>query len=70
MDWTEDWIAMYVNGNVYANYDKQAAAIGAFTDPLFLALTACVMNRVPVGGDDLFPLEYLIDYVRVYKFTE
>ena len=72
MDWTEDWIAMYVDGKVYANYDKQSAAVGAFTDPLFLALTACVMNRVPVlaGGDDVFPLEYLIDYVKVYKFTE
>ena len=70
MDWTEDWIAMYVNGKVYANYDKQAAAIGTFTDPLFLALTACVMGRVPVRKDDVFPLEYLIDYVRVYKFTQ
>ena len=61
---------MYVDGKVYANYDKQSAAVGAFTDPLFLALTACVMGRVPVRPGDVFPLEYLIDYVKVYKFTE
>jgi hypothetical protein len=43
-----------------------------FSDPLFLALTACVMNRVPVlpaGGADVLPQEYLIDWVRVYEFT-
>lgn len=63
---------MYVDGKVYANYDTQPAAVGTFTDPLFLALTACVMNRVPVlaDGGDVFPLEYLIDYVKVYKFTD
>jgi beta-glucanase (GH16 family) len=68
VDWTEDWIAMYVNGAVYANYDTQEVAVGAFTDPLFIALTACVMNRVPVESGDVLPLEYLIDYVKVYEF--
>ena len=70
VDWTENWIAMYVDGKVYANYNTQMAAVQEFTDPLFLALTACVMNRVPVVSDDAFPLEYLIDYVKVYKFSK
>ena len=43
---------------------------GFFTDPLFLALTACVMNRVPADNADVFPLEYVIDYVKVYGFTQ
>ena len=60
---------MYVNGTVYANYNTQEVAVGAgFTDPLFLALTACVMGRVPVIAADVLPLEYLIDYVKVYEF--
>jgi beta-glucanase (GH16 family) len=70
VDWTEDWIAMYVDGNIYAKYDTQKAAVGFFTDPLFLALTACVMNRVPADNADVFPLEYVIDYVKVYGFTQ
>ena len=67
MDWTEDWIAMYVDGEVI---HTQKAAVGFFTDPLFLALTACVMNRVPADNADVFPLEYVIDYVKVYGFTQ
>ena len=55
---------------MYANYNTQKAAVGLFTDPLFLALTACVMNRVPADNADVFPLEYLIDYVKVYGFTQ
>ena len=27
VDWTESWIAMYVNGKVYANFDTQTAAV-------------------------------------------
>ena len=70
MDWTEDWIAMYVDGKVYANFDTQNAAVGFFTDPLFLALTACVMNRAPVMKGDAFPLEYWVDYVKVYEWIK
>ncbi len=39
-----------------------------FTDPLFLALTACVMDRVPPTAQDVFPLEYMIDWVKIYQW--
>ena len=48
---------------------EQVAAVSAFTGPLFVALTACVMNRLPVKPENVFPLKYLIDYVKVYKFV-
>ena len=70
VDWTPTWIAMYVNGEVYASYygaDYEKAA-AAFTDPLFLALTACVMDRTPPTPSDVFPMEYWIDWGRVYAF--
>ena len=70
VDWTESWIAMYVDGEVYANFDTQQAAVGLFTDPLFLALTACVMERVPVIGADVLPQRYLVDYVKVYEWID
>ena len=69
LDWTEDWIAMRVDGQPYALFDQSPAALVAFTDPLFLALTACVMERVPPTQLDLFPLEYLVDWVRVYEWS-
>jgi beta-glucanase (GH16 family) len=51
LDWTDTWITMSVNGQLYANYEQispsQHGTVSAFTDPLFLALTACVMRRVP-----------------------
>ena len=44
--------------------------VGLFTDPLFFALTACVMRRVPViPKTDALPLRYLADYVKVYEWT-
>ena len=68
VDWAADWIAMTVNGELYAHWAQPQAA-AAFTDKLFLALTACVMERVPVGSTDRFPQEYLIDWVKVYEYT-
>jgi beta-glucanase (GH16 family) len=71
VDWTESWIVMYVNGEVYANYglaEGDAAAVARFTDPLFLALTACVMERVPPIAQDVLPQQYLVDYVKVYEW--
>ena len=69
VDWTETWIAMRVNGVAYAVYDQSPGALSDFTDPLFLALTACVMERTPPTSHDDFPLEYLIDWVRVYEWA-
>ena len=71
VDWTESWIGMRVNGVPYAAFEPaagNASATAAFTDELFLALTSCVMDRVPVGEADVFPLRYEIDYVKVYEF--
>ena len=68
VDWTDEWIAMSVDGTPYALYER-SAAIPSFTDPLFLALTACVMQRMPPTPTDRFPLEYLIDWVRVYEWV-
>ena len=49
LDWTENWLTMSVNGKLYANYDRNASGgerLPALNQPMFLWLTACVMNRV------------------------
>ena len=70
VDWTESFIAFYVNGKVYANFATQGVAVAAFTDPLYLALTACVMNREPVLKVDVLPQQYLVDFVKYYEWVE
>ena len=69
VDWTDTFIAMSVDGQPYALFEPAASTIAAFTDPLFLALTACVMDRVFTSPRDVFPLEYLVDWVRVYEWA-
>ena len=54
VDWADEWIAMYVNGKLYANFGANPGAVSMFTDPLFLALTACVMQRTPPTAADVF----------------
>ena len=66
LDWTPEYIAMYVDGQIYAHFVGGSAGL---TDDLFLALTACVMDRVPPTPEDEFPLEYDIDWVRVYAWA-
>ena len=48
----------------------ESAVLASYTDRQFLALTSCVMNRVPpmIHAGDSFPLEYEIDWVRVYRW--
>ena len=71
LDWTETWITMSVNGKLYANYDRNASGgelLPALNQPMFLWLTACVMNRVLPTAQNVFPLEYLVDYVKVWEW--
>ena len=71
LDWTETWITMSVNGKLYANYDRNAGGgerLPALNQPMFLWLTACVMNRVLPTAQNVFPLEYLVDYVKVWEW--
>lgn len=65
VEWGPSWIAMYVDGTIVSNSKQR---IEDFTDPLFYALTACVMNRQPPASQDVFPQEYLIDWVKIWAF--
>jgi hypothetical protein len=69
VDWTDEWIGMSVDDKPFALFDQTPDALAAFTDPLFLALTACVMQRTLPAPSDPFPLEYVVDWVRVYEWV-
>lgn len=64
-EWREDFLEWRVDGRVTTRFTTPAA-IASLNNPLFLALTACVMNRVPVQPGDVFPQLYFIDYVKIW----
>jgi hypothetical protein len=70
VDWTAGRVVMRVDGSPFAVFDQSPDALASFTDPLFVALTACVMDRLPPTHLDTFPLEYLVDWVKVYDWVE
>jgi beta-glucanase (GH16 family) len=58
VDWTESWVAMYVDGEVYANFNTHPEAVELFSDPLFVTLTSCVMERTPTIAADVLPQQF------------
>lgn len=68
VDWTEDYIAMYINDTLVANFLNKTV-VDTYTDNLFIALTACVMERVPVTLNDTFPQKYYVDWVKIYEWV-
>lgn len=73
IEWDENEIVGYIDGNAYFNFpnDKKGDKnTWPFDDPFYLKL------NLAIGGDwggqqgiddSIFPLEYFIDYVRVYQ---
>jgi hypothetical protein len=69
LDWSATRISVSIDGVAVLDY-TESAVLASYTDRQFLALTSCVMNRVPpmIYAGDSFPLEYEIDWVRVYRW--
>ena len=69
LDWSATRISVSIDGVAVLDY-TESAVLASYTDRQFLALTSCVMNRVPpmIHAGDSFPLEYEIDWVRVYRW--
>eukprot|EP00040_Diaphanoeca_grandis_P026013 m.144998 g.144998 ORF g.144998 m.144998 type:complete len:383 (+) comp30406_c0_seq2:237-1385(+) len=67
VDWSPDSIVMYLNNQTLSDFTN-TSVVAAFTNPLFLALTACVMDNVPPLKTDSLPLEYIVDWVKIYEW--
>ena len=69
LNWSSDQIAISIDG-IPVQFFNRSVITKQFTDPLFLAITACVMNRLPPGSGDALPLEYFIDSVEVWEIEQ
>ena len=67
LDWTETWISMAINNKTVATF-QNASLVQSFTDMQPFIFTATVMDRVPTLPSDVFPQEYLVDWVRIYAW--
>lgn len=73
MEWTEDYIEYFVDGNSYCKYSKaddenQGHDSWPFDKPFYLIINIAVGGGLggPVHDADL-PFEMLVDYVKVYQ---
>lgn len=74
IEWTEDKIDFFVDGEQYFSYAKNAEFpdYWRFDKPMYLLLNLAIGGDGTWGGakgidNAIFPLKYYIDYVRYYK---
>jgi beta-glucanase (GH16 family) len=75
IEWFEDHIDFFVDEQRYFSFENEGTGwkTWPFDQPFYLIINAAIGGSW--GGqygvsDDIFPQEYLIDYVRVYKLRE
>lgn len=78
MDWDEDFIRLYLDGELLNETDLHGTingkangeGINPFRRPMFLLLNLALDTRVKALDVRDFPMRYEIDYVRVYQKTD
>lgn len=72
VEWQQDRITFFIGDEAYFSFDKEAddPAVWPFDQPFYLIINAAVGGSW--GGqegidDTIFPQQYLVNYVRVYK---
>jgi beta-glucanase (GH16 family) len=76
VEWSADRIAMSIDGNSYATFDKKPTdgeAEWPFDKPFYLILNLAVggsWGGIKGIDDASFPQKFEIDYVRIYQLTE
>jgi hypothetical protein len=73
LDWTATWMTMSINGTVYSSYNVgygDGKRVADLKDEMFLWLTAHPLHGgAPVSAADHFPLDYMVDWVRIYEWV-
>ncbi len=76
VEWFEDRLDFYFDDVLYYSCPKKGEGIGEwpFDEPEYLIVNFALWNNWGEGvegiDDSIFPQEYLVDYIRVYKFKE
>eukprot|EP00051_Salpingoeca_urceolata_P002514 m.50942 g.50942 ORF g.50942 m.50942 type:complete len:247 (-) comp12186_c0_seq1:88-828(-) len=68
VDWIPNTRLVMRIDNVTVSDYTNTTLLAHMTDPLFYALTSCVMERVPPVVTDKLPQQYLIDWVKIWAW--
>ena len=74
MDWNEDEINLYVDDVLYNTTKQSQTQNGSaanytwpFKQKQYILLNLAIGSNGGIPTDDVFPMQYMIDYVRVYQ---
>lgn len=71
VDWNEDRIAFYIDGEHVYDYSPETKNVETwpFDKPFYLLLNMAIGGNFggPEVDDSIFPQEFVIDYVKIYK---
>ncbi len=72
VEWYDDRLDFFMDDNMYYSCKKKGEGIGEwpFDAPQYLLINLALIRQVDKIDNSLFPVEYLVDYVRIYKFTD
>lgn len=76
LEWYPDRLDFFFDNTLFYSYTKKGEGIGEwpFDAPQYLLINLAIADwkkpyeKIPID-DSIFPLEYIIDYVRVYKLN-
>ena len=72
VDWHDDRMDFYFDENLYYSCKKEGKGIGEwpFDNPQYLLINLALsgLDGTQTVDNSVFPAEYLIDYVRIYRF--
>lgn len=72
VEWHSDRLDFYYDDILYYSCMRKGEGVGEwpFDAPQYLLLNLALERNVELIDDEIFPVEYFIDYVRYYKFSE
>jgi len=70
VEWYDDRLDFFLDGNQYYTCERKGEGIGEwpFIDPQYLLINLALTRGEDSIDDSIFPVEYLVDYVRIYSF--
>src|ERR1035437_93838 len=69
VEWYPDRLDFYFDDTMYYSCQKKGEGIGEwpFVAPQYLLINLALISGEPGIHDSIFPMEYLVDYVRIYN---
>lgn len=72
VEWYDNRLDFYFDDNLYYSCVRKGEGVGEwpFEDPQYLLINLAFTRGENSIDESIFPVEYLIDYVRIYSFKE